>query len=73
MGSAELTGRYIDAMGAVMFMSLGILFLMSIPIITSRFAKRMGRDPRIWFLIGIILPVIATVILVFLPDLSEKN
>ncbi|MFL5764523.1 MAG: hypothetical protein ACJ77K_11330 [Bacteroidia bacterium] len=60
-------------MGAVMFMSLGLMFLLSIPIITSRFAKRMGRNPRLWFLIGIVLPVIATVILAFLPDLSDKN
>jgi Na+/melibiose symporter-like transporter len=60
-------------MGAVGFMSLGLMFLMSIPIITSRFAKRMGRDPKKWFFIGMLLPVIATVILVLLPDLSEQE
>lgn len=59
-------------MGAIMIMSLGLMFLLSIPIITSRLAKRMGRDPKIWFLIGILLPVIATFIVLFLPDLSEK-
>ncbi|MCX6296344.1 MAG: hypothetical protein NTX97_09795 [Bacteroidetes bacterium] len=60
-------------MGAVIFFSLGILFLLSIPIITSRLANRFGRDPKIWFLIGLLLPVIATFLLLFLPDLSEKE
>lgn len=63
---------YFYIMGAVMIMSMGILFLLSIPIITSRLAKRMGRNPKIWFVIGILLPVIATFIVLFLPDLSEK-
>lgn len=60
-------------MGAVLFVSLGIMFMMSIPFITSRLAKRLGRDPKKWFLIGILLPVIATFILFFLPDLSEER
>jgi Na+/melibiose symporter-like transporter len=60
-------------MGAALFMSMGILFMMSIPLITSRLAKRMGRNPKTWFFIGILLPVIATFILFFLPDLSEKE
>jgi Na+/melibiose symporter-like transporter len=60
-------------MGAVMFMSLGLMFLLSIPIITSRFAKRMGRNQKTWFFIGILLPVIATLILVLLPDLTENG
>ncbi len=60
-------------MGAAIFFSIGILFLLSIPIITSRLAKRMGRDPKRWFFIGLLLPVIATFILFFLPDLSEKE
>jgi Na+/melibiose symporter-like transporter len=60
-------------MGAAIFFSIGILFLLSIPIITSRLAKRMGRDPNRWFFIGLLLPVIATFILFFLPDLSEKE
>jgi Na+/melibiose symporter-like transporter len=58
-------------MGAVLFCSLGILFLLSIPIITSRLAKRMGRNPKTWFFIGLCLPVISTFILFFLPDRSE--
>jgi hypothetical protein len=60
-------------MGAVMFMSLGLMFLLSIPIITARFAKRMGRNPKVWFFIALVLPLIATVILVLLPDLSEPK
>jgi len=59
--------------GAALFISLGLLALFSIPLITASFAKRMGRHPIKWFFIGIILPVIATFILFFLPDLSEKE
>jgi Na+/melibiose symporter-like transporter len=60
-------------MGAVMFVSLGLMFMLSIPFITSRLAKRLGRDPKKWFVIGLLLPVIATFILFCLPDLSEGN
>ena len=64
---------YLYEMGAVMIMSVGLMFLLSIPLITSKFAKRMGRDPIIWFVIGILLPVIATFIVLLLPDLSENK
>jgi hypothetical protein len=60
-------------MGAAGFIGLGIFFLTCLPFITSRFAKRMGRDPLKWFLIGILLPGIATFIILFLPDLSDKE
>ena len=56
-----------------MFICLGLSILLMLPIITSFFAKRMGRNPKIWFLIGLILPGIASVILFFLPDLSEDD
>ena len=56
-----------------MIMNFGLMLLLAVPFITSRFAKRMGRNPKIWFLIGIVLPVISTFILLFLPDLSEKK
>jgi Na+/melibiose symporter-like transporter len=59
-------------MGAAAFISLGIAFLISIPFITSRMAKRLGRNPKKWFFIGIFLPVIATFILFLLPDKSPK-
>ena len=60
-------------MGAILFVSLGILFLLSIPIITSRLAKRLGRNPLLWFFLGLFLPVIATFILFLLPDLTKEN
>jgi MFS family permease len=60
-------------MGAALFISMGIMFLLSIPLITSRLANRMGRDPKKWFVIGLLLPVIATFILFCLPDLSEDT
>ena len=59
-------------MGATIFISIGILFMLSIPIITSRLANRMGRNPKLWFLLGLLLPVISTFILFCLKDLSEE-
>ncbi len=60
-------------MGAVGFLSLGFLFLLSLPLITSRLAKRLGYNPKIWFAIGFVLPVISTFILFCLPDKSEET
>ena len=60
-------------MGIIMFASVGILLLLSIPFITASFAQRMGRSFVKWFFISMIIPVIATIILFFLPDLSEKE
>ena len=60
-------------MGAAFFIMLGITTLLSIPLITASFAKRMGRNPTKWFFIGLMLPVIASFILFFLPDLSESE
>lgn len=60
-------------MGAVLFLSMGVLFLLSIPIITSRLAKRLGRKPLLWFFLGLLLPVIATFILILLSDRSENK
>jgi hypothetical protein len=58
-------------MGAAMFIMFGLTVMFSLPLITASFAKRMGRNPLKWFLIGTLLPGIATFILFFLPDLSE--
>lgn len=58
-------------MGAVLFISLGLLMLLGLPTITYFYAKQLGRNANRWFLIGILLPGIATIILSFLPDLSE--
>lgn len=60
-------------MGFALFVSLAVLGLMSIPLISGAFAKRMGRPFLKWFLIGMALPVISVVILFFLPDLSEQQ
>jgi lipopolysaccharide export LptBFGC system permease protein LptF len=34
-------------------------------------AKRLGGNGKVWFVIGVLLPVIATFILILLPDKSE--
>jgi MFS family permease len=60
-------------MGAVAILSLGLMMLLGLPTITFFYAKHLGRKPWPWFLIGIILPGIATIILSFLPDLSEDK
>ncbi|MBA3682229.1 MAG: hypothetical protein H0W73_13885 [Bacteroidetes bacterium] len=49
------------------------MMLLGLPTITYFYAKQLGRDPKKWFLIGIILPGVATLILSFLPDLSEEK
>ena len=51
----------------------GLFLLLSVPLITSRLAKRLGRRPWLWFFIGMVLPVIATLVLCLLPDLSEPG
>jgi MFS family permease len=60
-------------MGAALFISMGLLALLSVPLITAAFANRMGRSPVKWFFIGMVLPVISTFLLFFLPDLSEEE
>lgn len=53
------------------FVILGLMALLGLPTLTYFYAKQLGRNPKLWFLIGIILPGIATIILSFLPDLSS--
>lgn len=60
-------------MAVVTFGSLGLLMLLGLPTLTYFYAKQLGRDPKKWFFIGILLPGIATLILSVLPDLSEKQ
>lgn len=55
------------------FISLGLVMLLCIPLVTATFAKRMGRSPEKWFIIGILLPVIAIFILFFIEDRTGKN
>jgi hypothetical protein len=60
-------------MGAAMFSGIAIAILMGLPTLTYFQAKQMGRNPKKWFLIGLLLPGIASVILSCLPDLSTDN
>ena len=61
-------------MGAVAFICFGIsVFLFGIPTLTYFHAKHLGRRPWLWFVLGFLLPGIATIILSFLPDLSEDE
>ncbi|MCS6967257.1 MAG: hypothetical protein RMJ44_01620 [Cytophagales bacterium] len=50
---------------------MGVLFLLSIPTICGYFAHTRGRSFWLWFGLGFILPGIAHLILVFLPDKSD--
>jgi len=60
-------------MGAAGFIAMGLMMLLSLPTITYFYAKHLGRNAKAWFLIGILLPGLATIILSFLPDLSTEN
>jgi hypothetical protein len=41
--------------------------------LTSHFAKKQGRDPIIWFLIGLVLGVFGLFILFLLPNKNEEK
>lgn len=60
-------------MGALMVVSFVSMILLGLPTLTYFYAKQMGRNPKLWFVIGFFLPGIATIILSFLPDLSEEE
>lgn len=60
-------------MGAVLFISLGLMMLMGLPTLTYFYARHLGRNHWRWFIIGMILPGLATIILSFLKDLSEED
>lgn len=49
------------------------MMLLGLPTLTYFYAKHLGRNAKLWFLIGIVLPGLATLILSFLPDLSEAE
>jgi hypothetical protein len=55
-------------MGAVLFISLGILLFLSLPLLTMAYARSLGRDPKLWFFIGILLPGLSTLILSIMPN-----
>ncbi len=53
------------------FALMGVLFLLSIPLICGYFAHTHGRSFWLWFCLGLFLPGIAHLILVCLPDKSN--
>ena len=57
----------------ILIFSLALLAIFSIPILTGSFARRMGRRFWLWFFLAMVLPLIATLLLSILPDLSETN
>lgn len=60
-------------MGALMILSFVSMLLLGLPTLTYFYAKQMGRSGKKWFFIGLVLPGIATILLSFLPDLSEDQ
>jgi RsiW-degrading membrane proteinase PrsW (M82 family) len=60
-------------MGALMVASFVTMLFLGLPTLTYFYAKQQGRNPWRWFIIGIFLPGFATIILSFLPNLSEKE
>jgi len=60
-------------MGALMIASFVSMIFLGLPTLTYFYAKQLGRNPKKWFVIGLFLPGIATIILSFLPDLSEQD
>jgi hypothetical protein len=53
------------------FALMGVVFLLSIPFTCGYFAYTHGRSFWLWFLLGLLLPGIAHLILVCLPDKSN--
>lgn len=52
---------------------LGKIFLLLVPTATGLLAKRTGRSFITWFFIAMVLPLIATLILCFLPEQETKK
>jgi MFS family permease len=61
-------------MGAALFIAFGLsVLLFGIPTLTYFHAKHLGRRPWLWFALGFVLPIISTLLLSLLPDLSEDE
>lgn len=56
-----------------MVISFGFTLLAGFPVMTYYCAKEKGRNAKTWFLLGVLLPGIATLVLTFLPDKSKPN
>jgi hypothetical protein len=44
-----------------------------VPLTTAFFARSLGRNFKIWFAIGCVLPVISVFILWFLPEVKKEK
>ena len=58
-------------MVAVTATSFFLSILLGLPTLTYFCAKQNGRNPKLWFLFGFFTLGLATIVLSFLPDLSE--
>ncbi|MBL7930776.1 MAG: hypothetical protein JNL60_02685 [Bacteroidia bacterium] len=60
-------------MVAVTATSFFLSILLGLPTLTYFCAEQNGRNPKLWFLFGFFTLGLATIVLSFLPDLSEKK
>ena len=51
-----------------MYIPLYIISWLTLGWLSSRMARRRGRNPAIWFFLGVVLGVIALIVLYFLPQ-----
>lgn len=52
---------------------LSLIFLILIAGLTAYYAGRKGRNPVLWFIIGILLGIFAPLILMLLPVVKDQN
>lgn len=60
-------------MVAVTATSFFLSILLGLPTLTYFCAKQNGRNPKLWFVFGFFTLGLATIVLSFLPDLSEEK
>ena len=54
-------------------MLLSFVLLLIIASFTSYYANRKGRNPAIWFVLGVLLGIFAPLILLFLPKVKQEG
>ena len=57
----------------LLFLPIAILVFLAPPFLSGFFAKSTGRSFKLWFVIGCFLPLVANLILFFLPDKSNVS
>lgn len=60
-------------MVAVTATSFFLSILLGLPTLTYFCARQNGRNPKLWFVLGFFTLGLATIVLSFLPDLSEEK